>query len=1425
MRKLVLFIFCLSLTQTLFTQASIQLTVLDGDATTTCSGPFGLPPQILWSVQVENEAETYYPQVFNCYTNPPNLQYTSPTYDCSGDVPTTLEVCFKAFENEAFPCNINENCTAEICEDVMMPIIPGSSVEYTLEIEDGQDSDGWVTIQLDVVGEYTASYNDEPCIAFDMGILDANSTLGAIDGSEFYNICANPDGISQIPGVGWFDNVGLWFSFTTGDEPVDLATIEAVSDPDDLGDPVNMQLIFYEAQNGDCSILQLIDYIDDGSGDDEILHVSCLKPNTTYMLLADGSALMTAGATGYFDIQITAESVNQAADFICDAEHLGDLVDGGSFSANLQTNNCATATNDATPTAFNLNQSVWYSFTAPPSGHVEIFANNHIPLLSNELIDLQLALFESNDNSCTGQLNEISSSHNLNSINELLDVQCLTPNTMYWILVDGFHTNTAATFDISVSDGGIYPPEVSVDTTICFGGSYTIGSNTYNQEGMYTDTLVAFNGCDSIVYTNLSIADSILVNTIEITPATLMDTPDGAAAANPENGQAPYTFQWSNGATTQSINNVLPAIYCVTVTDQNGCSNEDCIEVTFIGQINAMLAGMNLMCYGDTDGSISLNLNGGTPPYTYNWTNTSDNTQGSGTIANENELELISNLSAGDYLFTIVGSGGLSTNATTTLFQPDEISTILDETICYGEELLVGNSIYTQTGAINEILTAANGCDSIVNGMLTILPLNAIDNPISICNGDTYQIGNSIYDETGMYQDTLLDINGCDSLVTTILTELDPIMVQIGINQNASGYDLMDGNASLSAMGGNGNYTIEWSNGATTPIVSNLAGGSTVCVTVTDNLGCDGVDCLFIPYDNTNLASLTASELDCFGDTNGIIEITTGDGLAPYSYSWEHLSSGQTGTGTISSAGTVEEINLLAGNYTFTITDANSVSLILTTTISQAEEIQINIADSIEPTCFGDCDASFSIVVNGGTGNYTYTWSDSAINSFEADNLCSGDYYVTVSDANNCTATSMIMILEPLALQATAVETMPVNCFEGSDGVATVNANLNINTILWDNGETTPIATQLDAGVHTVTITDMNNCETTTTVEITQPLEAVDGSLTITETISCNGASDGSITLDPSGPGNTFTYEWNNIINGQATGSGYIITDLSSDNYSVTITNEVGCTAIQTIFLDEPEPISFDLNATDADCANGGTISVMNANGGTNPYVFSIDGENFITSTSFDNLSPGNYTLQLQDVEGCEQSNPITIAAPPEVVVELPNLLQITLGESIQLDPTVNSSNLVYTWTAVDSLACSDCPSIQVAPALTTTYQVEVFDTTTFCTDVAQVIVDVQVERDLYIPNAFSPNEDGINDFFTIYGNQGVQQILSLRIFDRWGTLVFERQNFPDAQELQGWDGRFRGKDLNSGVYVFAAEVEYLDGERLHYKGEVTLVR
>jgi gliding motility-associated-like protein len=284
--------------------------------------------------------------------------------------------------------------------------------------------------------------------------------------------------------------------------------------------------------------------------------------------------------------------------------------------------------------------------------------------------------------------------------------------------------------------------------------------------------------------------------------------------------------------------------------------------------------------------------------------------------------------------------------------------------------------------------------------------------------------------------------------------------------------------------------------------------------------------------------------------------------------------------------------------------------------------------------------------------------------------------------------------------------------------------------------------------------------------------------------------------------------------------------------YTLTVTNEFGCTTTDVVEVSAnfDVPVA-EVAISDISCfeANDGAITISNVTGGAGGYQYSLNGGPFTTTPQFGNLGADDYSLVIQDANGCFSELMVSLTQPEEVVVTLSTNLGpdniITLGDSVRLeaifDPSLNIDTLIW---QPDSIAKGNSPVVFVNPTTATNYSVTIIDENG-CSDTDDMMVLVRIERPVYIPNVFSPNEDGFNDIFYIQGSDFIKQIRTFQVYNRWGESVLELTNFQPNDPSFGWDGTYRGKPVNPAVYVWFAEIEFEDGEVILYKGDVAVMK
>jgi gliding motility-associated-like protein len=700
-------------------------------------------------------------------------------------------------------------------------------------------------------------------------------------------------------------------------------------------------------------------------------------------------------------------------------------------------------------------------------------------------------------------------------------------------------------------------------------------------------------------------------------------------------GTPGYSYLWNSGQVTQDLTNVPAGIYSVVVTDANGCQIASNITLTEPAPLTESISafvypgGANVSCVGMSDGSIALTVGGGNPGYTYAWS-TGANTQN------------ISGIPAGSYNVTATDINGCSITSSILLTSPTPVTSTFTPSIYSGGYNLSGCA---QDGSINLTVSGGNPGYS-----------------YSWSNGQTIEDISNL--GVGIYSVTVTDTNGCQTTSNITLTQPNPLAQTISAftypsGTNISCFGLSDGAVDLTITGGVPGFTYLWNNGAVSQDLSGVPVGS-YNVTITDANGCQIISSITLTEPTPLTASVTAfvypsgTNISCFGLSDGSIDLTIGGGNSGYTYSW---GGSQT---------TQDVANIPAGTYNVITTDMNGCAIPATISLSQPPALTQSISAFTYPSgtnisCYGLSDGNIDLTVGGGNSGYTYSWSNGQITEDLA-NVPAGTYNVTITDVNGCTIASTITLTQPSALtQSISAFTYPsgtnISCYGLSDGSVdlTIGGGNPGYTYLWSNGATTQDISGIPFGLNTVTVTDINGCQITSSITLTQPavLDQTISAFTYPSgtNISCFGLSNGSIDLSISGGSPGYTYAWS----GPAIGLAQDLQNVPYGTYNVTATDINGCQINNTITLTQPPLITS--SAVLSVYAGGYNLSGCNPDGwidlnvvGGNPgysYLWNLPAPASSQSTQdIANLALGIYSVTVTDINGCQTTLDTTLTQP-----------------------------------------------------------------------------------------------------------------------------------------------------------------------------------
>lgn len=775
----------------------------------------------------------------------------------------------------------------------------------------------------------------------------------------------------------------------------------------------------------------------------------------------------------------------------------------------------------------------------------------------------------------------------------------------------------------------------------------------------------------------------------------------------------------------------------------------------------------------------------------------------------------------------------------------------LNGSICEGESYFFEGQELSQAGDYEQAYQSQAGCDSIYRLSLSVLPILRDTVAGAICQGETYAFGNQALDMPGAYERTVPGSNGCDSIITLQLA-VNPVFEFFLADTICEGEAYLFEGQQLSQPG---DYRQQYQTAAGCDSTYNLSLAVLPLArsSITDAI-CEGQS---YPFGTEQLSQQGIYERAVAG-SNGCDSIITLqlivhpnvtlviDGL---------ICQGETvffDGRELSEAGTYQAFYQTQFGCDSTVEFSLAVLPILRDTlmagICEGETYSfagqsLSQAGAYEAMDMGSngCDSITTLLLA--------VWPNEASMAFQS--ICEGEsfefggqeltaagmYQHVFSTVNGCDSL-VTLELEVLPL---ATESLAASICEGE-------------TYLFGNQELT------QAGAYERVVAGSNGCDSTITLELSllpvysrqveaelcrgdviaglpvysdttiifegQTLAGCDSIVTFNVSVEdlsgfeITGArplcSDFTVTLSA---GNYAGYAW-------STGSTLPDLVVSSPGwYSATVTSQRGCTAVDSVLI-EDSAFTPEVNALSPLCAgeNSGAIAVTDIEGGAPPYLYSFQDGPFADSSVFNGLPAGAYRLAIQDASGCEWEEAIELFDPPPVSAAITGFTDIALGDSTQLSVVSLGDSLVrFDWQPVTGLSCPDCPNPVARPGQSTTYIVTV-ENANGCPGVFQIEVRVEDSRKLYAPNAFSPNEDGRNDVFTVYPGKGVSRIISFRIFDRWGNKVFEGDDGGTGIPPR-WDGAFQGQPMNPAVFAWYAEIEFVDGTTRAFEGEVSLIR
>ncbi|MBK7148448.1 MAG: gliding motility-associated C-terminal domain-containing protein [Bacteroidetes bacterium] len=941
--------------------------------------------------------------------------------------------------------------------------------------------------------------------------------------------------------------------------------------------------------------------------------------------------------------------------------------------------------------------------------------------------------------------------------------------------------NCSATTAVAITQPSAISIGVSLSNVSCNGGNnggittsisggnggYTYlwsnGATAQNlvngQAGVYTLSVTDAQNCLASLTMNITQPAGLSLSSVN-TNVQCSGGAGGSVNLSVSGGAPSYSYLWSNGAVTQDLNNLSSGNYTVTVADANSCSATLSASVTSPTQMNLATAVTNVTCNGANSGAVQLTVTGGVAPLSFVWSN------GAST-------QNVGNIAAGNYSVTVTDGSSCNATASATVAQPTaiQVSSSATAVSCFGGS----------NGTIQ--VTVAGGTPGVGNVYQYLW--NSGESTSSLTNKTA-----------GSYTVSVTDAASCQATASVVVGT--PAAIQIAeTHTNADCNGNSTGAINVTLSGGNGGFTYVWSNGATTEDINTLS-AATYSVTVTDLNACTAQRSISITEPVLMSLSEVHTDFAC-ATQQGAVNLTVTGGTAPYSFVWSN------------SANTEDVANLSAGNYDVVVTDINGCNQTLSATIQAIPALSTTISHT-NLTCFGATGASIDLSVSGGSLPYNYVWSNSA-STEDISGLSAGTYDVIVTDAMNCVTSNSATITQPASISVNSVKS-DISCFGGNNGSIQINVTGGTSpyNYQWSNNASTQNLNSLAAGSFSVVVTDANNCTQSASVSIVEP--AVLSASSSVLAVGCSGVNDGAIDVTVNGGVSPYTFTWNNNRNTED------IANIAAGNYSVTITDANGCITQNDNVVGLPPPIVLSSSVSNTPCVQvqKGSVDLI-VTGGTPGYTF--DWSNGETTEDIADLATGSYAVTVTDTRNCTAQTSFNVGFDYALSVQTNSDVTIDLGTSANLTAVTNvNHNNSYQWSPAFNVSCSSCANTDATPIANTLYTVNVTDENG-CSASSETNVTVNSITDIFIPNAFSPNNDGNNDFLQLYGDVNTIQYIDFKVFNRWGEMVFSSSN----HQFQ-WDGTYKGELVDRGAYIYTMNVVFINGySRDDYKGSVTILR
>ncbi len=974
----------------------------------------------------------------------------------------------------------------------------------------------------------------------------------------------------------------------------------------------------------------------------------------------------------------------------------------------------------------------------------------------------------------------------------------------------------------------------------------------------------------------------------EITDASCGGNADGQIRILPDSSALPFTYSWSSGEEDSILDSLTVGSYEVTMTDGSGCTIDTSFAISESSGVDYALELLSIPSCGDSSGAVRIQIDSSdyktvlwnTGDTTLGLSNLSPGVY-SVQVETYTECDIIDSIevpeSPDEPQIEFVTIDGLSCDRDTGYIEA-EINALSPVDLLWNTGDTSLHISPSQPGSFELSVTDSLGCTvrrtvslpiDTLSPLLSLPPsrsFSCIDTALTISldtsswtsaevdwstnGGNIKEFGKGFVtvSSSGQYFATVKDtINGCISRDTIEVTpsvepefELDSltslscnaqtVAISVTSNYDYLRYSLLSSNGDTLGVNTSGIFSVD-------------EAGSYEIV-VQDSLSFCSSDTVIQIRENFDSVEINLPDELTISCVNPSVDLQASlSASGDFSFVWkdnngENIAMGG-GDGNEQIVHTVSS----TGWYTLEVTDSGSGCVSVDSVEVVSDEnlptVEIQVGGSIN--CLAD---SVSVSSSGSSlgSEFQYEWLNSngdliAMDLTTIDIDAAGQYTLRITNAENgCSAERDFTVEEDFAPPTfSLLEGEPFTCardeiqfsVEYPDSVSVTIQWMGEGQVLGENDDFILSSNSLADSYQLVLTRSDNGCSDSISFspewDTLSPV-AIIGDL---PTVPCDDSFamvDGS----PSTPEGSLNFEWTSF-DGQTVSTAETMETQQSGDYQLWVENAVNGCVDSVSFSLEQNPINgFSVEVDPIQCTRDyAEIEIFDIEGGTPPYRYKLNGQSSQGSPNFSNLSPGDYTVEVIDQLGCVWTEEVNVSTLDDLRLTLTADLELNYGDRRTLQLEVNRSPdeiVSIIWSPSEQLSCNDCLNPTITARQSEEYTVVVRDIYG-CEAQISLKVDVTIDPNVFIPNVFSPNGDGINDMFYVQGGPTVVSVPELLVFDRWGNLLFEQRNIPANSPSVGWDGRYKGQPLDPAVFVYLVKVEIVTGEVLTFTGDVTITK